>query len=64
MTKEQLDERNSKLEYDFTINMHRLESRFRVNAFMQDGGIAVAFRTIPQHVHSLEELDSLRISMQ
>ena len=61
MSKEQLGELSSQLECDFAINMHQLDSRFRVNAFTQDRGVAVAFRTIPQHICSLDSLNTPEI---
>lgn len=45
------------LECDFSFEVKGL-SRFRVNAFHQIRGIAVAFRTIPSKIPTLRELDS------
>ena len=46
------------LETDFGIDIEALNSRFRVNAFMQERGPAVVFRIIPQTVSSLEALNA------
>ncbi|SPJ35320.1 type IV pilus twitching motility protein PilT [Kushneria phyllosphaerae] len=43
------------LELDFSVEVPGV-SRFRVNAFHQDRGVAGVFRTIPSHVPSLESL--------
>lgn len=43
------------LELDFSVDIPGV-SRFRVNAFHQDRGVAGVFRTIPSHVPSLESL--------
>jgi len=43
------------LEVDFSFSIPNL-ARFRVNAFNQERGAAVAFRTIPSKVLSLEAL--------
>ena len=48
------------LECDFSFGIPNL-ARFRVNAYNQLRGAAVAFRTIPQKVLSLEELNAPRI---
>src|SRR6266567_711628 len=48
------------LECDFSFGIPNL-ARFRVNAFNQERGAAVAFRTIPSKVLSLEELATPRI---
>src|SRR4249920_2136992 len=48
------------LECDFSFGIPNL-ARFRVNAFNQERGAAVAFRTIPSKVLSLEELAAPRI---
>jgi twitching motility protein PilT len=43
-------------ELDFSLSISEL-SRFRVNAHMQRGTVAAAFRTIPDHIRSFEELN-------
>src|SRR5262250_1746098 len=48
------------LECDFSFGIPNL-ARFRVNAFNQERGAAVAFRTIPSKVLSLEELATPRV---
>lgn len=48
------------LEIDFSFEIPNV-SRFRVNAFNQDRGPAVVFRTIPSVVLSLEDLDAPQI---
>src|SRR6266699_6923500 len=48
------------LECDFSFGIPNL-ARFRVNAYNQERGAAVAFRTIPSKVLSLEELATPRI---
>ena len=48
------------LEIDFSFEIPNV-SRFRVNAFNQDRGPAVVFRTIPSVVLSLEDLDAPKI---
>src|SRR5204863_4182325 len=48
------------LERDFSFGIPNL-ARFRVNAYNQEPGAAVAFRTIPSKVLSLEELATPRI---
>src|SRR6202140_4747436 len=48
------------LECDFSFGIPNL-ARFRVNAFNQERGAAVAFRTIPSKVLSLEELAAPRV---
>src|SRR4249920_430216 len=48
------------LECDFSFGIPNL-ARFRVNAFNQERGAAVAFRTIPSKVLSLEELAAPKI---
>src|SRR6266571_607735 len=48
------------LECDFSFGIPNL-ARFRVNAFNQERGAAVAFRTIPSKVLSLEELGTPRV---
>jgi len=48
------------LECDFSFGIPNL-ARFRVNAYNQLRGAAVAFRTIPQKVLSLEELNAPRV---
>lgn len=44
------------LEIDFAIAIHNL-SRFRVNAFHQNKGIAAVFRLIPEKIPTLEALE-------
>ncbi|WP_119343998.1 type IV pilus twitching motility protein PilT [Facilibium subflavum] len=46
------------MECDFSINVHELKHRFRVNIFMQNRGTAAAFRAIPQSIQSLEEINA------
>src|SRR3982750_3117297 len=48
------------LECDFSFGVPNL-ARFRVNAYNQQRGAAVAFRTIPSKVLSLEELNAPKI---
>src|SRR6058998_3492564 len=48
------------LECDFSFGIPNL-ARFRVNAYNQERGAAVAFRTIPSKVLSLEELATPKI---
>src|SRR6202790_783200 len=48
------------LECDFSFGVPNL-ARFRVNAFNQERGAAVAFRTIPSKVLSLEELNAPKV---
>src|SRR6266513_1184261 len=48
------------LECDFSFGIPNL-ARFRVNAFNQERGAAVAFRTIPSKVLSLEELNAPKV---
>ena len=48
------------LECDFSFGIPNL-ARFRVNAFNQQRGAAVAFRTIPSKVLSLEELNAPKV---
>src|SRR5437764_3366794 len=48
------------LECDFSFGIPNL-ARFRVNAFNQERGAAVAFRTIPSKVLSLEELAAPKV---
>lgn len=48
------------LEIDFSIDIQGL-ARFRVNAFLQDRGIAAVFRTIPSKVLSLQDLKAPKI---
>jgi twitching motility protein PilT len=48
------------LECDFSFEVPNL-ARFRVNAFVQNRGASVAFRTIPSRVLSLEELGAPKI---
>lgn len=52
---EQQKELKEKLEIDLSIEVQNL-SRFRVNIFHQNRGIAAVFRTIPATVMSLEQL--------
>src|SRR6266446_1071432 len=48
------------LECDFSFGIPNL-ARFRVNAYNQERGAAVAFRTIPSKVLSLEELNAPKV---
>src|SRR6202521_3114461 len=48
------------LECDFSFGIPNL-ARFRVNAFNQERGAAVAFRTIPSKVLSLEQLNAPKV---
>src|ERR1700732_3536006 len=48
------------LECEFSFGIPNL-ARFRVNAFNQERGAAVAFRTIPSKVLSLEELNAPKV---
>src|SRR5512141_3080703 len=51
------------LECDFSFGVPNL-ARFRVNAYNQQRGAAVAFRTIPSKVLSLEELNCPKLSAE
>lgn len=55
MSDKQCREYEENLEIDFSYEVANL-SRFRVNVFTQDRGIAGAFRVIPSRVLTLEEL--------
>ncbi len=57
MTDKQRREFEENLEIDFSCEIPKL-SRFRVNVFNQNRGIAGAFRVIPATILSLEELDA------
>ncbi|MEM7617418.1 MAG: type IV pilus twitching motility protein PilT, partial [Pseudomonadota bacterium] len=58
MTEEQLKIFETELEIDFAIKSEEISSRFRVNAFHNINGPAVAIRIIPERVLSLEELNA------
>lgn len=55
MSKAQKDLYLADLELDFSFELQN-KSRFRVNAYFQKGQPAAAFRAIPLHIKSLEEL--------
>ena len=55
MNEEQINNFEKKLEADFSVAIPNL-SRFRVNVFMQNRGIAAAIRTIPSKVLSLDDI--------
>lgn len=55
MNEEQINNFEKKLEADFSVTIPNL-SRFRVNVFMQNRGIAAAIRTIPSKVLSLDDI--------
>ena len=61
MTDEQYQYFQETLEYDFSIYLPELHSRFRVNAFKQDRGSALVFRVIPESVYTLDELEAPEI---
>lgn len=56
MTKEQQQHFTEGKEADFGIGIPGL-ARFRVNIYMQRGSIAIALRTIPHEIKSLDELN-------
>ncbi len=56
MTKEQRDKFSRYKELDFAIGVQGL-ARFRVNVFMQRGTIAIAMRTVPYSVRTIDELN-------
>ncbi|NQY42910.1 MAG: type IV pilus twitching motility protein PilT [Legionellales bacterium] len=55
MTENQMTIFKKELEVDFSFEINNL-SRFRVNAFMQNRGIAAVLRLIPEAIPSLSEL--------
>ncbi len=50
----------SSLEADFSFEIPNL-ARFRVNVFQQNRGLAAVFRTIPEKILSLDDLDAPKI---
>ncbi len=58
MSDEQKKELEETKECDFSTGVKGSNSRFRVNAFLQDRGPAIAFRTIPEKVLTLEQLNA------
>jgi twitching motility protein PilT len=56
MSKEQQLELEANLELDFAVSEPNL-ARFRVNAFYQNKGMAAVFRTIPEIVPTLDDLN-------
>jgi len=63
MSPEQLQIFKQVFELDFSLSFNELAS-FRVNAFHQQHGIAAAFRVIPHHLPSLEELGAPTLMKQ
>lgn len=61
MSPEQYQHFQGTLEYDFSVHLPELHSRFRVNAFKQDRGSALVFRVIPENVYTLDELEAPEI---
>jgi twitching motility protein PilT len=55
MTPEQLTQFEARQEMDFSYS-HETGIRFRGNAYVQRGSMAVALRHIPDHIRTLEEL--------
>ena len=56
MNDKQRKDFEEKMETDFSFEIENL-ARFRVNAYTQDRGVAAAFRTIPDKVLTIEELN-------
>jgi len=56
MTKDQQEEFIRTKELDFAIGVSGL-ARFRVNAYMQRGSVAIAMRTIPPSIKRIDELN-------
>ncbi len=56
MTPEQQKEFEKNWELDFAVELKDI-SRFRVNAFRQSKGVAAVFRTIPEKVPTLDDLN-------
>ena len=63
MNDHQRKELEENLEVDFSFEVPNL-ARFRVNAFLQNRGVAAVFRTIPSLVLSLDELGAPEIFRQ
>ncbi|GLO59870.1 twitching motility protein PilT [Vibrio sp. MACH09] len=57
MTDAQKSEFEGKLELDFSFELPKI-GRFRVNAFNQNRGCSAVFRTIPNEIPTLEQLDA------
>lgn len=57
MNEQQRSQYQHELELDFSIELAGV-SRFRVNAFWQHRGAAAVFRTIPERVLTLEQIDA------
>ena len=55
MTEEQIKQFESSLDLDFAISLED-QARFRVNAFMQRGGVSMVLRLIPADVPTIEQL--------
>ncbi len=55
LTEEQKTLLNKNSEIDFAVNMPNV-SRFRVNVYKHNDGLSAAFRLIPQHIRTLDEL--------
>lgn len=55
LTDRQKAQFEEELELDFSLSIHK-ESRFRVNVHLQRGSVEAAFRVVPFHIPSLEEL--------
>jgi twitching motility protein PilT len=60
MTDDQRKNLEQELEADFSMEVPNV-SRFRVNAYHQDRGLAAAFRTIPSEILTLEDLGAPQI---
>jgi len=63
MTDKQKELFKERLEYDFSFGLKGL-ARFRVNAFMQRGSVAAAFRRIPFEIPSIDSLGVPQIAHQ
>ncbi|MBK2124646.1 type IV pilus twitching motility protein PilT [Fangia hongkongensis] len=64
MSETQKEEFNQTMECDFSISEKQIGARFRVNIFKQDRGISVVFRTIPEEVLSLSDINAPEIFRQ
>lgn len=56
LTDEQIQRFENNLELDFSYGLQDI-ARFRVNAYKERGSIAVAFRLIPRHIPTIQELE-------
>ncbi|KPV39542.1 twitching motility protein PilT [Thiohalorhabdus denitrificans] len=63
MTDDQRKNLEQELEADFSMEVPNV-SRFRVNAYHQDRGLAAAFRTIPSEILTLEDIKAPDIFQQ